>query len=73
MVLQITADRAAALSLPIVSVCFSHNRTKEDKTLISVMAEMAFQSPWKQMRVSKPWLSWCDPNQQKHSSEVVIE
>lgn len=30
------------------------NRTKSDKTLISVMAEMAFLSPWKQMRVSKP-------------------
>lgn len=30
------------------------NRTKADKTLISVMAEMAFRSPWKQMRVSKP-------------------
>lgn len=30
------------------------NRTKADKTLISVMAEMAFLSPWKQMRVSVP-------------------
>lgn len=40
------------------------NRTKADKTLISIIAEMAFLSPWKQMKVSKPWLSWCDPGQQ---------
>lgn len=25
------------------------------------------------MRVSKLWLSWCDPNQQKHSSEIFIQ
>lgn len=43
------------------------NWTKADKTVISVMAEMAFLSPWKQMRVSKPWLSWYDLKQSNNT------
>lgn len=60
----IKAVGVAAVGLQIVRMSRFQNRTKADKTLISVIAEMAFVSPWKQMRVSKPRLSYCDPKQQ---------
>lgn len=50
---EIIADGAPAAGLQIVCMSFFQNGTKADKTLISVMAEMAFLSPWKRMRVSK--------------------
>lgn len=64
VVAVIEAAGAAAVGLQIVRMSRFQNRTKADKTLISVIAEMAFLSPWKQMRVSKPRLSYCDPEQQ---------
>lgn len=50
----IKAVGVAVVGLQIVHMSRFQNRTKADKTLISVIAEMAFVSPWKQMRVSKP-------------------
>lgn len=68
----IKAVGVAAVGLQIVRMSRFQNRTKADKTLISVIAEMAFVSPWKQMRVSKPRLSYCDPKQQNGWGVVKI-